>query len=175
MAIDAGSVATSPRISICSLKFRLMSLIDWNNPEERLNYFRKKSAEYRKTHPRVTLTFTEEEFEWLDRSAKHYGISSKLSRHVKGLAIEAAKIGLGEQVERPPQVPQETVDEMLYQLYNASNNINQIAYNLNSRAKEAGISPVAGETESRKILHELFRMLRELEDELRPLISEAQK
>ena len=150
-----------------------MPLIDWNDPSQRKAYFRKKSAEYRKTHPRVNLSFTREEFEWLDRSARHYGVADNLSRHVKGLAIEAAKIGLGEQVERPPQVPQETLDEMLYQLYNASNNINQIAYNLNSRAKEAGVSPVAGETESRQILHELFRILREMEDELRPLISSA--
>jgi len=152
-----------------------MPLIDWNDPSQRKAYFKKKSAEYREIHPRVNLSFTQEEFEWLDRSAKHFQVADQLSRHVKGLAIEAAKMGLGEQVERPPQIPQETVDEMLYQLYNASNNINQIAYNLNSRAKEAGISPVAGETESRNILDELFRILRELDTELRPLISDAKK
>ena len=150
-----------------------MASIDWKNSEERKAYFRKKGAEYRKSHPRVTLTFQPDEFEWLERSSKHYGVSDKLSRHIKGLAVEAARIGLGEQVERPLQVPQETVDEMLYQLYNASNNINQIAYNLNSRAKEARVTPVAGEAESREILHELFRILRELESELRPLISQA--
>ena len=120
----------------------------------------------------MSLTFSESEFEWVERSAKTYGVD-RLSRHVKRLAIEAAKIGLGEQVERPPQISEEVVNDMLYVLYTCSNNINQIAYNLNVRAKEERRSPVAGERESNLILDDLFRILRELQTDISPLLAQT--
>jgi len=55
-----------------------MSLLDWNSPDERAAYFRKKGSEYRKSHPRLTLTFSEEEFKWVEGSANHYGIEKVL-------------------------------------------------------------------------------------------------
>jgi len=146
--------------------------INWNNPEERNAYFRQKGKEYRKTHPRLTLTFDAEEYQWVDHSVKHYGVK-KVSQHVKQMALEAIRMGLGEQVERPPQVPEEILDDLLYQLHNASNNINQIAYQLNSRALETRVRPVAGEGESRRILDELFRLLKETHQEVSSLVAKT--
>ncbi len=149
-----------------------MSSVNWNNSHERKAYYRQKGEQYRANHPRVTVTYTQEEFKWVDESAKHYGVQ-RVSHHIKKLSVEAAKIGLGEQVERPPQVPEEVVDEMLYLLHNCSNNINQIAYNLNSRALEHNVRPVTGEAESRRIIDELHALLRDTKSEIKSLTSQA--
>ena len=85
------------------------------------------------------------------------------------MALEAIKIGLGEDVTRPPQVPKEIIDELEFLLHNIANNINQIAYNLNGRALEAGVRPVAGEAESRRIIDEIFHLLKETRDEITSL------
>ena len=150
-----------------------MSRINWTDPEERASYFHKKGLEYRKSHPRLSLTFSQEEYEWVERSASHYG-AEKVSRHVKALAIEAAKLGLGEQAERKPQVPQETIDEMLFLLHNCSNNLNQTAYRLNRQALEHHCVEVLDAEDSRKTIDECYRILRELERELLPLIKQSQ-
>ena len=145
-----------------------MTKIDWNNPEERNAYHRKHGREYRAKNQRMTLTFTPEEYQWVDRSAKHYDIP-RVSRHVKLLAIEAAKMGLGEQIQRPPQVPEEITDEILFLLHNCANNINQIARNLNERALETSMRPVAGYEESVRILHALTGYLQDTEKHIRQL------
>jgi len=146
--------------------------INWNNPEERNAYFRQKGKEYRKTHPRLTLTFDLDEYQWIDQSVKHYGVV-KVSQHVKQMALEAIRMGLGAQVERPPEVPEEDLDELKFLISNAANNINQIAYQLNSRALETGVRPVAGEGESRRILYELFRLLKETHQEVSSLVAKT--
>lgn len=153
-----------------------MSKVDWNNPEDRKAYFRKKSAEYRETHERPSPSYTAEEYDLFVRSAKKAGVpKKKIARHIKLLGLEAARIGLGEQVERPPQVPEEVIDELQYLLHNCSNNINQIAYNLNSRALEMNVRPVASEQESRRILEELFSLLKETHLDIKSLISTQTK
>lgn len=150
-----------------------MSLINWTDPEERASYFHKKGIEYRKSHPRLSLTFSQEEYEWVERSASHFG-AEKVSRHVKALAIEAAKLGLGEQVERQPQIPQEIIDEMLFLLHNTSNNLNQTAYRLNRQALEHHRVTVQDNEDSIRTIDECYRILRDLETELLPLIKQSQ-
>jgi len=147
-----------------------MSLIDWTNPEERASYFHKKGVEYRKNNPRLSLTFSQDEYDWVKRSANHFG-AEKVSRHVKALAIEAAKLGLGEQVERQPEIPQEIIDEMLYLLHNATNNLNQTAYRLNRKALEYHKVVVLDQEDSERTIDECYRVLRDLESELLTLIN----
>jgi len=147
-----------------------MSSVDWNNPEERRAYYRRKEREYRKEHPRLNLIFDLDEFQIALKSSEKYGVPRKqLARYVKQMALEAIKIGLGEDVTRPPQVPKEIIDELEFLLHNIANNINQIAYNLNGRALEAGVRPVAGEAESRRIIDEIFHLLKETRDEITSL------
>ena len=148
-------------------------MLDWNNPEERATYFREKGSEYRKKNPRLTLTFSPEDYQWVEGSAKHYG-ADNVSRHVRALAVEAARIGLGKQVEAKPQVPQEVTDELLFLLHNVANNVNQIAYQLNVRSKEEKRSPVAGEYESDIILDQLYEIMRELKTDISSLIPNTQ-
>jgi len=144
-----------------------MTPIDWSNPEHRKNYYRQKSSEYRKEHPRLNINFSREDFELLLRSAERFGIERKrLSSHAKGMLLEAIRMGLGETVERPPQIPEETLDDMLYTLHSTSNNINQIAYNLNSEALEKGVRPVRDFEESCRIIDQLFSLIRETRDEI---------
>ena len=127
-----------------------------------MRYYRSKSAEYRKSHPRLNLNFTYPEFETLLASATKYGIERrKLAKHAKLLVMEAARMGLGEQVERPPQLSDEVVEELQFLLHNCANNINQIAHRLNSKALEQNVTIVAGESESRRILDELFQTLKD--------------
>lgn len=150
-----------------------MSLINWTDPEQRASYFHKKGLEYRKSHPRLSLTFSQDEYEWVERSAKHFG-AEKVSRHVKALALEAAKLGLGEQAEHKPQIPQETIDEMLFLLHNSSNNLNQCAYRLNRQALENNKVIVQDYEDSVRTIDDCHRILRDLETELLPLIKQAQ-
>ena len=144
--------------------------INWNNAQERNAYFRKKGKEYRKTHPRLTLTFDLDEYTWVEQSAKKFDVE-RVSGHVKRMALEAIKIGLGEQVERPPQLPEEVIDELQFLLHNCANNINQIAYHLNSRALETIVRPVAGESESRRLLDEIFTLIQSTHKEITSLVS----
>ncbi len=147
-----------------------MSSIDWNNPEERNAYYRKQVSNYRKTHPRLQLTFSQEEYETILSSATKYGINRRqLAKHVRLLAIEAARMGLGERFERPPALDEESKEEMLYLLHNCANNINQIAHHLNSKALEYNVREVAGEAESQNILDGIFDLLKETHTNIKSL------
>jgi len=149
-----------------------MSQIDWSNREERNAYYRKKEKAYRKDHPRLNLTFTYEEHQLVRRSASQYGIpDNKLARHARLLLLEAARLGLGEQVERPPQLSKEVVDDLTFLLDNIANNCNQIAKNLNTRALETHVVPAAGEAESRLVLDEIFKMLKQTRAEIKTLTT----
>ena len=154
-----------------NLAIFIMSKINWNNPEERRAYHREKSAEYRRRHPQVSLTLNEEDYKWLKASSDMYG-AKNINQHIKALAIEAAKLGLGEQVERQASIPKESLDEILFVLRNYANNLNQIAHHLNIRAKEERRQIVAGYDESVRIQDTCFQILRSMEIEIRSLTSD---
>jgi len=145
--------------------------IDWNNPEERRAYHRKKSAQYRKKNRQIALTFSPEEFGILENSGEKYETYS-LNHHIKSLAIEAAKLGLGEHIERPPTVPQEIMDQMIMILRTYGNNINQISHHLHIKAKEER-RPIAGYEGSVRIQDACFQILRKLEAEILDITSQV--
>ena len=147
-----------------------MSKINWKSPEERRAYHRKKSAEYRKKFRQVALTFSPAEYSTLEDSGKRYKTVS-LNNHIKSLAVEAAKLGLGEMIECPPSVPQDIMDQMIQILRTYGNNINQIAHHLNIKAKEERRQIVAGYDDSVRIQDACFQILRNLEAELLDLTS----
>lgn len=139
--------------------------IDWTEPEQRREYFRRKGKQYRRTHPRVTVTFSKDEFEWIEESARHFGKSS-VAAHLRDLSLTAAKAGESGEPEFTSVLSEETVQEMTFLLRSMANNINQTARHLNEEALKQGRRIVAGKEASRTILEDTFGILRGLEEKL---------